>query len=177
MQMNKTVVHEQIQEARRRRLDSKVRQAVVITQKLWRKKAKAVPEENLARSRADQAIFSRVSTIGGEGVTSEDGIVVSDIHPIINIGNTNTYSVTVEEDEFLGRIPFEIQKVPWSSRRLPTNKSSHAIDPLRFIPGSKIVGINNLPTSSMSYAQFKQNLSTLPWPIKLDLESQFRRTS
>lgn len=172
MQLNKSVVHQQIQEARRRRLDSKVRQAVVITQKLWRKKAKAVPEENLARSRTDQAIFGRVSAVGGEGtVKSEDGIVVSDIHPIVNIGNTATYSVKVEEDEFMGRIPFEIQKVPWSEQAIiAMEASTPPIDPIRFIPGSRILSINNLPTSSMSYAQFKHKLSTLPWPVRFDME-------
>lgn len=172
MQQNKSIVHAQIQEARRRRLDSKVRQAVVITQKLWRKKAKTVPEENLARSRADQAIFGRVRAAGGEGaVKSEDGIVVSDVHPIVNIGNTSTYTVVIDEDEFMGRIPFEIKKIPWSEQSIiATEPSQPAADPLRFIPGSKILTINSLPTSSMTYAEFKLKLTTLPWPIKFELE-------
>ena len=70
-----------------------------------------MPEENLARSRADQLIFARSKQGDGEAAVSSDiGLVVRDVHPIINVGTTSLYQEEVEEDDFMGRIPFEIQE-------------------------------------------------------------------
>jgi hypothetical protein len=171
MELNKSIVHKSIQAERRKRLDSKVRQAVVLTQRLWRKKAKSVPEENLARSQADQEIFRRGAAMGAEAAVSSDlGIVVRVVHPVVNIGSTSTYFVTVEEDQYMGRVPFEIQKVPWSEEAIiPLNPSSPHLDHLTYVPGSKILSVNDLPTASMTYTELKAKISTVPWPLRFEL--------
>ena len=172
MKENKSFVHRLILSERRQRLDSKVRIAVSNTQKLWRKKAKAVPEENLARSRADQLIFARSKQGDGDlAVSSDIGVVVRDVHPIINVGTTSLYKEEVEEDEFMGRIPFEIQKVPWSEQAIISlDPITRAVNPIRFVPGSKILTVNDEPTSLMTFQEFKEKLRTSPWPLKFDLE-------
>lgn len=82
--------------------------------------------------------------------------MVIDTVPIVFIGNTNSYFVTLPEE--LGRIPFNTRRLMGSEVAIVTTISpSYA---LQISEDSKIISINSHPTSTLTYEQVKAKLSS-----------------
>eukprot|EP01041_Mallomonas_annulata_P009511 gene9511-19766_t len=130
-----TAVQTRIAESSKDRVLDKLEVAAILTQTLWRHKKRYIPEENLERRKRDQEVFDRARvTKRTEGVIDEmsrsDGMVVTDVHPIVHIGNTGIYTRTLTEDD---GVPFTIKRVPGGEGAVVEDSE----DKERFRVGSK----------------------------------------
>jgi len=172
----KAVVEKRIQECTKDRTEEKVESAARLTQNLWRNKKRYIPEENLARRKRDQEVFARAKVIKrAEGVSEEvksgEGLVVTDVHPIVHIGNTGIYHRVLTEE---GGIPFSLAREPGSNTAIIEKKSGDgaegvSTDGAEFKEGSKLIAINHIPTASLTYEETKAKLKAATFPLHLEL--------
>jgi len=164
------IVEKRIQECSRDRVQDKLEFAARLTQNLWRNKKRYIPEENLARRKRDQEVFARARvTKRVEGVTEDvkmgEGLVVTDVHPIVHIGNTGIYTrVLTEEDG----IPFSLAREPGSEMAIIDKKTPEESSE-NFKIGSKLIAINYVPTAALKYEETKEKLKAATFPLHLEL--------
>jgi len=187
--MKKNAVTAQIAKEASVRLNQGLIVATQLTQKLWRKKNNKLPEEKLAVAQRDQAIFNRsnrlthsgriadpdmtkkskrkVSTTAADNDFSanpEGQNIISDVVPIIHIGNTSRYTASLTDEENL-KVPFKIKKLPWMEIAVIAESTDG-----HFIVDSKILSINGHPASSMLYTELRHKLGSHHRPMTLVLE-------
>lgn len=151
------------------RKKEKLVEAVKFTQTKWRHKKRYIPEENLERRKRDQEVFARAKvTKRQEGLVDEatqgDGLVVTSVHPIIHIGNTGILHYRLSDEEGL---PFRLDRLPGSE--IAVIKKVEKVTSNKFIPGSKILSINYLPTASLTYDEVKDRFKTATYPLNLEV--------
>ncbi len=195
-EMRKNAVTAQIAKEASVRLSQGLIIATQITQKLWRKKNNSLPEEKLAIAKRDQAIFNRSNRLTNSGRVAEDNMtkkakkrgstaaadsdfsanpgaenIISDVLPIVHIGNTSRYTRSLTDDEN-HQIPFKIKKLPWMEMAVIAESTDG-----HFLVNSKILSINGHPASSMTYAALRRRLGSHVRPMTLVLERPPKETS
>lgn len=158
----KESAEETIKREQMMRTEDKLKAAATFTQAMWRNKKSYVPESSLQRRLADQDVFARVADSDG-APAGDDGLVVTDVHSIVQIGTTNLYTWTITKEE--GKVPFKLKRLPCSEEAIVADTENEQI-----VNGSKIVSINSYPASSMTYKELKAKLVKVDWPLILELE-------
>lgn len=129
------------------------------TVSIWRSKKHFEPEISLVKRKKDQEVFSRASV---NNATKDGVIIVPDYQPIVHIANTSIYSRRILEADGL---KFALTNIPGTEMAAISKSKDEGL-----VDGSKILSINGLPTSSLSYLQVKDVLKEANWPICLTLE-------
>jgi len=161
-------INDMIKSESERRTVEKLKRACSLTQNIWRKKRDIVKEDNLLIVKLDQEVFSRAKGIPLDEPVGDEGLVVRDTHPILQIGNTSTYEKKITEEE--GKIPFRIKKIPGTETAIIASTDND-----QFAVGSKIASINGYPATSMTYEAVKRRLGTAAYPVILELERPYAR--
>lgn len=150
--------------------EQKMIEAAALTRAMWRKKKTIIKEEQLERTKNDQEVFARArgAAIDEAG---EEGLVVRDVHPVIHIGSTTRYTVTVTEDDGFSKDVgkdgggFKIKRVPGTETAVIGQVSSTL-----FQRGSKIISVNGYPASAMTFEMMKRRLGSGAFPYTIVLE-------
>lgn len=172
----------QLEVHRQQRIARNLETAATFTQNLWRLKKKYYLEDALQNLRKEQEAFRVVQRIAqldtadlgasGSGAGADLGRVVTDLKPIVQVGNTNTYT-RVLVDSVQGGLPFTLQRVPGTEQAVILLRNNQLTDDSTFVHRSILRAINRVPTSTLSYADILARLSNATFPLTLELERPF----
>lgn len=168
-------IEEKIKTDQEARIISRTDEAAKLTQILWRKKKRYIPEKSLQRKQRDQEVFARSKIIdNSDDHTSSHSYgnnefiaekVIIDENPIVSIGNASifTWQLVNRNDP----IPFKMKRLFGTST---TVLLADSMLPTVLPNDCKILSINSIPASSLTYEELKRHILTLPYPLTFEFE-------
>jgi hypothetical protein len=142
---------------------------------MWRKKKSYIPEANLRKQKRNQEVFSRLQVIQSVGDVApskdKDGLIVEDIHPIVQISSSSISKFTLTETT-----------VPFKTKRFLNTETAIIADPSQgletvYPSGSRIISVNGVPASSMTYELLQRLIVSSQPPIVFEIEKPLQEES